>query len=896
MLIRPIHRSTMRWLLTLLTLAIVFPCANGCSRHAFRKAADREAYRLLESRQFDHRWDIPERVVEADPRSRLADVHDPDCGPVPPDDPAAECYMRRPFNSKRRIDYWDEIGRADAVDSQHWLQHLPYDESGVVVLDKDLTVELALMHSRDFQIQVEVLYLQTLALSSNRFEFMLNWFGGSDLDFNATQDGFDAQRDVANSNQLGFSRELLAGGQFLANLMNTFTWSFDGSGRSNFSAGSLAFSLTQPLLRGAFRHVRTESLTQAERSLLYAVRDFARFRRQFYLDTVSQYLSLLIQTEAVKIEEENIALLERSVEEHEVRLQNELVAPIQADQVFQDLQNARLDLINSKQSLETALDQFKFQLGLPARIEIRIDRSFLNPFQLNSADVEQLDEDVREFKISLNQHLPPDDAPKEFLDESVEKLKSLSDRVEQLKPQVDSDLKKWLDALEQNQPTESDSPDTKLTHSQQVLLSKRIKKFMDGLNEEIKVANKLYDQEFGGGADGNSDGDSDSDSDSNSGQTSKRRSHEYDKPSEDTDEDKAGEDSEQYTESEEDNDKDTPAVKKWKTIQGMLALPGGLSDRVSTLLIYQTQIRLYLIEIQPLKLDEKRAVKIALENRLDLMNSRGAVVDAYRQVEIAADQLESDLSVTASANLLTDPNRDNAFRFDGDENVYTLEANFDGPLNRLNERNAYRASQIAYQQQRRAYMADEDAIVNSVRLNLRQLQTNRFNFQISQQQLITATRQVRLAQLNLRRGEGDSSSTQDLLQAFQTLRDTKNLLVSSWIAYEISRIATFVDIESLTLDEAGRWTNEKEEFADNSIRSEQDELTQQSRPEEAIAQLEFEPPQSEPLEFEPSQSESIEPEPIQQPPTPSETPLLDAPDPDARRDNGGLFRSLLGRR
>ena len=866
----PNQRPILRWLLTLITLAIVVPCANGCSRHAHRTAADREAYRLLESRQFDQRWDIPERIVEPDPRSRLADIHDPDCGPVPPDDPAAESYMRRPFNAKRPIDYWDKRGHASAVDSEHWLQYLPRDESGVVVLDKELTVELALMHSRDFQTQVEELYLQTLTLSSNRFDFMLNWFGGSDLDFDATQDGFDAQRDVASENQLGFTRDLLAGGQFIANLVNTFTWSFDGSGKSNFSAGSLAFSLTQPLLREAFRHVRTESLTQAERSLLYEVRDFARFRRQFYLDTVNTYLSLLILTEAVKIEEENIALLERSVYEHEVRLQNELVSPIAADQVFQMFQTGRLDLINARQNLQTALDQFKFQLGLPARVEIRLDRSFLNPFQLNSTEVEQLNEDVQEFKSSLNQYLPPEEAPEEFLNDAVEKLKSLSERIERLKPQVDADLKKWLDTLDRTQPTESDSEDTKINHRQQVMLSKQIKKFLSGLDEDIETAKESYEEAF--------DQEKDQDADQDSDQDFEGKSKGDQTPSEDKGE--RDDEKDMF-----DSPKDSSAVEKWKTIQDSLALPGGLDERTSTLLIYQTQIRLFLIEVKPFELEESRAVEIALENRLDLMNSRGAVVDAYRQVEIAADQLESDLDVTASANLLTDPNRDNAFRFDGDANVYSLGLDFDGPLNRLNERNNYRASQIAYQQARRAFMATEDAIVNDVRLDLRELRTNRISFQISQQQLINAARQVRLAQLNLRRGSGDTSSTQDLLQAFQTLRDTKNLLVLSWIAYEISRITTFVDIESLTLDKEGRWINEQEEFGDNSFRGPQDGAAFSQQIDGSSGAIE---PIESPVE------PGIESESLQPPSLQDETPSLDALDSDARRADGGWFGNLLG--
>ena len=248
------------------------------------------------------------------------------------------------------------------------------------------------------------------------------------------------------------------------------------------------------------------------------------------------------------------------------------------------------------------------------------------------------------------------------MNEAVENLRSLSDRVEQLKPEVEADLKKWLDIIERTKPSDSDSTDTKLNHRQQALLSDRIENSLKGLNEEIKIANESYAKEFEG--------------------DSERRSQDDKTPSEDDEEgDQKDKDEYDVEDYEAVGPEDTPAVEKWKKIQEMVTSPGGLSDRVSTLLIFQTQIRLFLIEIKPLEIEEEQAVKIALENRLDLMNSRGAVVDAYRQVEIAADQLESDLDINASANLLTDPNRDNAFRFDGDENEYALGFSFDGPLN-----------------------------------------------------------------------------------------------------------------------------------------------------------------------------------------------------------------------
>ena len=155
----------------------------GCTREWYRKAADRDAVCLIKSRQFDSRWDIPDRAVEPDPTSRLADQNNPDCGPLPPDDPAANCYMKKPYGSKRRIEYWDRRGTGAMVDAEQWLAYLPYNEDDEVVLTKELAVDLALLHSRDFQTQVEQLYLQALSLSQNRFAFNLQWAGGTGASF-----------------------------------------------------------------------------------------------------------------------------------------------------------------------------------------------------------------------------------------------------------------------------------------------------------------------------------------------------------------------------------------------------------------------------------------------------------------------------------------------------------------------------------------------------------------------------------------------------------------------------------------------------------------------------------------------------------------------------------------
>ncbi len=812
----------------------------GCSRQWYRKAADRDAACLLKSRQFDNRWDIPDRAVEPDPRSRMADLNDPDCGPLPADDPAAHCYMEKQYNSKRRVEYWDRRGTGAMIDAEQWLEYLPYNEEGEVVLTKELAIDLALIHSREFQAQVEQLYLEALSLSQSRFAFNIQWAGGTGATIDL--DGAEGvPRTVGNPSRLSASRNFAAGGQLVVDLLNSVTYQI-GGGQSNFATGNLLFRLTQPLLRNAFRHVRTEGLTQSERSLLYSVRDFARFRRQFYLQIVQQYLSLLSQSQQIRIEEENIRNLNLNLEFHELKYQQEIISQIQVDQIFQDRQAGRISLIQTRQSLQAALDQFKFQIGLPAKVKIKLDESILEPFKLNSEEVEELQADIDELARSITKYIPPEVPPREYVEASFKKLKELRARASELRPGILAELNRWLKKLEESKAVKNIDANEGDELKFQTKLATRIAIDVDNLASDLEITNKLILE-------------------NEKKVISPEQDTEVEKPIPDFNpSDPEAPPSPDQAETVEllsrpgSSDESTPATRAFNLLEDAIS---SLQQDISNLFVTQTKIRLFLIDINPVEIEEDMAIKIALGNRLDLMNDRARVVDSYRRVEVAADQLESDLNLTASADLRTDPNRDNGIRFDGESSRYNVGLQFDGPLNRFSERNSYRAAQIAYQQQRRSYMASEDSIVNEVRADLRGLTQSRFNFQTSRQQLIAAARQVDQTRDRVRteQGTGDSSVTQDLLRSLANLRNARNGLISSWLNYEVTRIGLFVDLELLLLDEQGRWVNENEklEYSADSV----DALlpdTGEMGSSEGVNEVEFDPQGSD-------STESVSPSP-----------------------------------
>lgn len=761
-------------LLGLCVLALVCALLVGCNRTKYRRSADSESYCLINSRKIDPRWDVPNRPVEPRPASRMYFGAEQDYGPKPQDDVAAHRYMDYPdcFNNTK---YYSKIGNKGYTENPMWVAYLPRNEEGKIELTQPLAMDLALLNSRDYQTQFESVYLTALNLSGNRFEFDAQWFGNVGADFTAEGEDLGGSRFLdVTANRLGFTKNLPGGGQFATSVLNNLFWDFGSSGIQGGSA-ALVTTFTQPLLRGAFRHVRLENLTQAERDLLYSVRDFARFRRTFYVDIVSGYLNLLTQLQGIRNSQSNVERLRQNLEEYDFYVQLEITSQVERDQVFQNYQSARSSLLGSEQALVRSLDLYRFELGLPPWVPLELDESLLDQFQLVNPEITSLQDTTQELFISLMQYLPPQEAPQAVLQSKFDDYLEIRDRVGGFVPEVEAELGRWVERLERVD-LDTLSADDRLDVEQQISYAQDVAELLAGMKAVLADRPKFDAnlQELIRAA-----------SEDNSQAATQPPGDDVEPPQ-------------------------SPAVRAWEALQQAIGeqLRGELAD----LYLAQTLVRVFLIEIEPFDLKQESTITYALNNRLDLMNSKALVMDAFRKVEVAADALQSDLSVTGGVTIGSDPSVNNAFRFDSSANSYRVGVQFDGPLNRLNERNAYRATQIAYQRASRSFIADKDQVANQVRLILRQLKLSRLNFQIARQSLVSATRQVDQAQIDLRRSSevnSNSNLTLLLLNALENLLNTRNSLINNWIQYRIQKMQLFAALDMLYLDETGRWINEK---------------------------------------------------------------------------------------
>ena len=733
--------------------ALVCLLCCGCGRPLYRAWADRDVYGIEGERMFDWRWSLPGRQVEADPRSRMRDPFDPDREPIPPDDPAARRFQ---VSAGRHFEYhgWRKRGAAP-IEDLSWLKYLPREPDGSVKIARDSVMQLAVVNSREYQIEVENVYLAALALTLSRFEFALQFFGSQRTFF----DHFGAGKNETNQLQLtgrgGFSKRFMSGAQLLIDFSNTLVFEFSGTGAgTNLSSSNLLVSLTQPLLRGAFARIVTQPLSLQERGTLYAIRDFARFRRGFYVDIVAGdgFLGLLTRLQTIRNTESNLRSLRRNLEEYRELAASGLVSLLERDQVAQSYQSTQFDLVQAQASLQTSLDNYKIRLGFPPDLELRLDDSILNIFELNDPRLEALRTRNEALYLSLLQFTDP--PSREVLAEAGRTLRAELAELVPVVAGVADELQRWradLDGDDGRAPGGTESPDRTDTLGRQRTLS-------DQLGTVLADARALIADNI---------------------QT--------------TDAFLAG----------------LGKADPKDSFQAIRDLVGKeFRARFSELFVSQTQIRVFLIELAPVDVDLRAAIAIALENRQDLMNDQGRVTDAWRGVEVAANGLRGFLNLRYDGNLATDPVRDGIFRFDTSNSRHRVGVEFDAPLNRLAERNAYRAQQITYQRARRQYMATHDRILREIRLDLRQLGLSRQQFEIGREQLITASRLVDQAEYDLRTSTADIPVTLNLLNALTSQLGAKNRLIGSWVEYETARMGLYRDFDIMDINAEGVWTNE----------------------------------------------------------------------------------------
>jgi len=213
------------------------------------------------------------------------------------------------------------------------------------------------------------------------------------------------------------------------------------------------------------------------------------------------------------------------------------------------------------------------------------------------------------------------------------------------------------------------------------------------------------------------------------------------------------------------------------------------------------------------------AARVGLENRLDLMNARAQLYDAWRQIRVQANSLKGVFNMGVTNQVFTSPYTTNPMGFMSNAKQFSLVLNAELPLIRLAERNNFRSSLITYQRQRRALMQSEDQLKQSIRANVRQLQLIFQQYEIGKKQLILSFRQRDQSQEQLFApgGTADTAVTvNNLNQSTVSLNSSANSLVTNYVTFLGLRLQLFRDLGIMPYDE---WEAFYELFSPKSIYS-----------------------------------------------------------------------------
>ncbi len=923
---RTIPKRIARSRLCALVVCGLFVCC-GCSRSFWRSQADFDAYNLLSQKQFDSRWVIPRTSIEPDPRSRFYDPNDKDTPPLPPDDPSAARYMQW-VNGMRGYKSWHKFGQLMSVENPQWLAnfgiapdtfHDSYQLSDGVTVGTDptklpteatmrvvptienltlaQTIELASIHSRDYQTQLENLYLSALQLSLDQFQFQVRYLFGrgptspsSSLPGTSVPTGILTNTTIpGTSNALGLgtsgglSQILPTGGQWIVGLSNNTLWLFSG-GQSTTSQSLLSYSLVQPLLAGAGRKFFLENLTFSERNVLYNIRILARYRRLFFSDAVvntaggsasspiaisatsgssvtnpvvistnagvnvaagttvgttvasvnaqvggyfgllfllQQYLNqhenvelyklqadrlreLVAQTPFRRLEpgalpngiefpeplarkidyspanrrlrwkdrnvmsdrerDELLALSEdpfyqTAIKEIFVQLQIG-VTTLDYLQVATQLTNSEIQERARKFAYDDEIDQFKFFLGVPTDMQVTLDRSMLKPFELTDAKLFSIEKRLLKFVSSAWQL--------DSTDPQIDELRFVVEQFARLAFAVRTD---GVDLVQ-----------TDLRRVESVM-PKRLEKLL--WNESRDVVSQQFERDALIFANVRS----------SFAEVAERVEY-----------------WQRQLEGPELAIKDRRAI-----LSGIKDAREDLLQFVQTLRVLQIGLRSELIELAEFTMTLEEAVDSALENRIDLMNSRARVMDARRNMEVAANRLEAILNLVGQGSLNTPSGKNHPLDFRGAASNFQIGVQMTAPLDQVQVRNAYRQSIVNFQQARRAYMLLEDQVKYDIRTSWRQLKTNAQNFETSRKALRQAAIQLDINVANnmnpKQQVAGEAGTTNlgntglSLIQALGALLGAQNNLIQYWAFYERNRINIYRDMDIMEVDERGLWVD-----------------------------------------------------------------------------------------
>ena len=321
-------------------------------------------------------------------------------------------------------------------------------ELGARVLSLQNALEIAVQQSRTYQNNREQLYLSALSLTLAEHEFTPIFSAGGSAAYEVqtsqtTQlipDPVTGEPVAVLSDSLAETHDIRASGHAgvdwlirdIGRLSIAFTtdfFRFLSGGSGTLTSSAIGATFTRPLLRNAGFKLQVENLTQSQRDLLYEVRDFVRFRKDFSVQIASAYYGVLGNRDAARNAFFNYQASHRAADRFRALAAEGRTTQTDLGRIEQQELSAESAWNTSIQNYRRSLDDFKFQLGIPVVTSIVLEDAELEALTIRHPNI--LVEDA--IKIGLSARLDYQNAQDRIADSG----RKVSIAADLLKPQLD---------------------------------------------------------------------------------------------------------------------------------------------------------------------------------------------------------------------------------------------------------------------------------------------------------------------------------------------------------------------------------------------------------------------------------------------------------------------------
>ncbi len=265
-------------------------------------------------------------------------------------------------------------------------------ERGARRLRLEDALAIAVENSRIYQTEKERLYGSSLQLTLARHDFTPIFSGGGGLGYQETSrhqyseveivDQVTGQKRFVTTDNIVETQRTQADGSLgaswlirdIGRLSTSITESFTKfvGGDWNGSA-QVAANFVSPLLQNAGFKREQEALLQAERNLLYDIRQFTLFRKDFSVQIATTYYRVLGLRDSVRNSYLNLETSRKNAERSRALALEGRTTQSDLGRFEQQVLSSEGSWINAVRSYKQTLDNFKIQLGLRINDHIVLD-------------------------------------------------------------------------------------------------------------------------------------------------------------------------------------------------------------------------------------------------------------------------------------------------------------------------------------------------------------------------------------------------------------------------------------------------------------------------------------------------------------------------------------------